>query len=488
MYEHGIFVSENSTESIASNTGIGVQVVIGVAPINLASDPAPANTPVLCRNMAEAKKKLGYCKDFDNFNLCQSMFANFELFKVSPVVFINVLDIDNTKHKEQVAASDLAVTAKKVKIEKTGVIPSTIVIKAKGGTGTAYKIDKDYSVDFDDDGNCIISVVEGGSIASSANELNIAYSALKPSGITDADIVGSVATKSAPEKGLEVLRQVFPVTNLIPGIVLAPGYTSPTVTAALQNKVEKINNLFVCETLIDLDCTSSGATSYDAIKTQKDAQGLTSSHAYGLWPKVRMTSGEILSYSALMGALISYIDANNDGIPNLSPSNKRINSVSAAVLADKTEVVLDLEQANAVNEQGIATILNFNGFKAWGNNTCAFPATTDPKDRWFAVRRFFSYWANSFIINYFDFVDDPTNPRLIQTLLDNENIRGNSFVARGICARAEIEFSSEENSTESMLAGVIKFHQYLSPYTPAECIKNTLEFDPQALIDSLGGE
>lgn len=479
MYEHGIFVSENSTESIASNTGIGVQVVVGVAPINLASEPATANTPVLCRNMAEAKKKLGYCKEFDKFNLCQSMFANFEIYKVSPVIFINVIDPENTsRHKENITAADYELTAKQIKIENKGVLKSTVVVKAKGGTGTAYTVDEDYTVNYDDEGNCIITVLTSGSIPTSATELSVAYSALKPSGVNDNDIVA----------GLNALTQVFPVTNYVPGLVLAPGYTSVAVSTALQNKVESINDLFTCECLIDLNSSSNGADSYDDIEDVKEAQGLTSPHAYGLWPKVKTLTGEILSYSAVMGALLTSIDADNEGIPNLSPSNKKTPFVAAAVLEDGSEVVLDLEQANAVNEQGITTIFNFNGFRSWGNNTCAFPATSDPKDRWFAVRRFFSFWANSFIINYFDFVDDPANPRLIQTLLDNENIRGNSFVARGICARAEITFSSDENSTESLLAGKIKFHQYLSPYTPAECIKNTLEFDPQALIDAIGGE
>ena len=60
-------------------------------------------------------------------------------------------------------------------------------------------------------------------------------------------------------------------------------------------------------------------------------------------------------------------------------------------------------------------------------------------------------------------------------------MRGNSFVARGICARYEITFIEEENPTDSLLNGSVTFHPYLTPYTPAEDIENILEFDPNAL-------
>ena len=57
-------------------------------------------------------------------------------------------------------------------------------------------------------------------------------------------------------------------------------------------------------------------------------------------------------------------------------------------LDDGTEVILDQEQANVLNGVGVATAINANGYHLWGNNSCAYPATTDPKDRWFWVRRF----------------------------------------------------------------------------------------------------
>ena len=128
-----------------------------------------------------------------------------------------------------------------------------------------------------------------------------------------------------------------------------------------------------------------------------------------------------------------------------------------------------------------------NGWKSWGNNSAAYPGTTDPKDRWFACRRFFSWWGNTFIQTYAQKVDDPANFRLIEDIVDSENIRGNAYVAEGRCAAAYISFNEEENQVTDLLNGRLTFHQHLSPYVPAEDIVNILEFDPDGLSRALNG-
>lgn len=91
------------------------------------------------------------------------------------------------------------------------------------------------------------------------------------------------------------------------------------------------------------------------------------------------------------------------------------------------------------------TAINANGYKAWGNNTAAYPSTTDPKDRWLAVRRFFDWDGNNFILTYFQKVDKPGNTRLIQSIVDSQNIIGNGYVARDYCAGYRTEFKSDSD-------------------------------------------
>ena len=77
------------------------------------------------------------------------------------------------------------------------------------------------------------------------------------------------------------------------------------------------------------------------------------------------------------------------------------------------------------------------------------------------------------------------NPQLIEAIVDSENIRGNSFVARGICARYEITYNPDENPVTDLINGKITFHQYITPFVPAEDIENVIEFDPYALESAL---
>lgn len=135
----------------------------------------------------------------------------------------------------------------------------------------------------------------------------------------------------------------------------------------------------------------------------------------------------------------------------------------------------------------MTTAINVTGWRTWGNRTAAYPANTDPKDMFFCCRRFFSWWGNSFILTYFQKVDNPANTRLIETIVDTENKRGAAYVADQKCARAEIEFIASENPVTNLIDGKLRFHQYLTPYPPAEDILNVLEFDPYALESVLNG-
>ena len=105
---------------------------------------------------------------------------------------------------------------------------------------------------------------------------------------------------------------------------------------------------------------------------------------------------------------------------------------------------------------------------------------------WFCCRRFFSWWGNSFILTYAQKVDNPANRRLIESIVDTENIRGSSYVPDK-CAGIRIEYIPEENAITDLIDGHLKFHQYLAPYVPAEDILNTLEFDVNALQEALNG-
>ena len=196
---------------------------------------------------------------------------------------------------------------------------------------------------------------------------------------------------------------------------------------------------------------------------------------------------EMGGYSAMAAALTAYNDAGNADVPYESPSNKDLR-ITGTVLEDGTEVLLDQQQASDVlNANGVITAINANGFKLWGNNTAAYPSITDPKDRWLAVRRFFDWDGNNFICTYMQKVDKPGNKRLIQSIVDSQNVIGNGYVARDYCAGYRVEFRSDENPVVNLLNGHLTVHTFLAPYIPAEYIENIREYDVDALQAAFGG-
>lgn len=479
-YKHGVYTSEQATSVTAPIVGsAGLQVVVGTAPINMVANPAAAvNKPILVNSFKEAVEAVGYSDDFAKYTLCEAMSASFSVVGTGPLVLINVLD--PAKHTTDIASTTVQVNAGVGVLDVQRAIAKSLTVKA-GSTSLTYGTD--YIVTFNDDGTANIVLVAGGAGAS-ATTLTVTGKKLDPSKVTAADIVGGVNASTGEETGLEVIRQVYPKLSMTPGIIIAPRFSSEaTVAAALQAKTHEINGVFGAVCIIDVNSGATGAKKYADVKQQKEKQAVTSSTAYAVWPYAKV--GDVVySGSSLAAALTAYTDAINGDTPNVSPSNKTL-SISAACLADGTEVVLDQEQANTVNSFGVATFLNMNGFRLWGNNTAAYPGTTDPKDRWFSVRRFLSWAANTFILTYFQKVDSPANKRLIEAIVDSENVRGNGFVARGVCARYEITFNASENTTADLLNGKLTFHQYITPYTPAEDIEDIIEFDPYALTAAL---
>lgn len=477
-YMHGVRIQENPTSVPTPDYNVSsLPVIFGTAPVNLAADPANAtNKLFICNNFAEAKAALGYSEDYEKYTLCQAMDAFFKASRVCPIVLCNVLD--PATHKEEYTETLTVVSGQAVSNQE-GVLLDGLTVK--GGDANLTK-DTDYTIEFNNEGYVVVTVIKE-SVAS----VTLTGNKIDASKVTAADVIGSYDANTGAETGIELVRKVYPKFGLTPGLLLAPGWSHiPTVGLALAEKCTNINGMFQCECVLDIDCSETGATKYTDVADVKTENGFSNAHTVVVWPMVKY-AGKIMYYSAIYAAMVANTDANNDGVPSLSPSNRPL-GISATVLKDGTEINLDTVQANELNAAGVVTAVNLGVFKSWGNNTAAYPAVTDPKDRWIACRRFFSWWGNSFITTYLEKVDNPANYRLIESIVDSENVRGNALVSQGKCAGIKMVYSKEDNPVSNIMDGKIVFKQYLAPYTPAEDILNVLEFDPSMLEAALGGE
>lgn len=478
-YHHGVRVAEEATIDPPVIGTVGIQVVVGTAPVHLADDPAAVvNVPVLCNNMQEARKKLGYSEDFESYTLCQSMYASFLAYAVAPVVFINVLDPE--KHKKENAAKEYAVVnGQAVLDDLKGVLRNTVKVRAGESLLDA---DMDYLLSFNAKEQLVVTMLSERAMAETS--ITVESVSIDPSKVTADDIIGGYDTKTGKESGLEVLRQVYPRTGYTSALLLAPGWSHKTdVGSVMISKCEHINGVFSTECLLDLDTAETKL--YTDVPAAKEESGYQDRHAIVLWPMIQVGEKKMY-YSAMFGAMAEYTDAMNDNVPSLYLSNQVV-YIDKAILDDGTEVFMDREQANTLNAVGIVTLISERVWRAWGNNTSIYPASKDTKDRWIACRRMFTWMVNRLITVYHDKVDSPANFRLIESICDSENISLNSYVADGKLAGGRIEYNEEENSVENVLTGQVIFHVYIAAFTPAEDVLFILKFDPALLAASLSG-
>ena len=478
MSKHGVFIMEEATALTVPISGASaVQVVIGTAPVNMADNPSEmVNVPVFAEKPVDAMAALGFCKDF-RFTLCQTMYATSNIYQVSPVVYINVLD--PAKHKKDLEETKADVSTLRAVVEVPGILREGLVVKAEE---EALVLNTDYTVEYEADGSLVVNLIAGGA-GENAAEISVSGQVLDPEAVTKDDIIGAYDPTTGKDTGMEVIRQVYPKFGVVPSLGLAPGYSQiPEVGIALSAKMANINGVFKGIALLDLD--TEKARKYTDCKEVKESSGFTSEFCCTLWPCFRV--GELIfAASAIVGALVSYADASNDDVPYISPSNK-ILGVTGTCLLDGTEVVLDQDQGSTLNTYGVTTAFNSNGWRLWGNYTGAFPSSGDAKDIWFSTRRMFNWQGNTFIQTYFSKVDDPMNPRLVESIVDSENIRCAAF-APDKWAGASIEYLPEDNPTTDILAGKMTFRQHIAPYTPAQEITNILNYDTEMLASALTG-
>ena len=328
------------------------------------------------------------------------------------------------------------------------------------------------------DGVLRLERIEGGAITSDNAKLNIKYNAVDPSKVTKKDIIGGYDISTKKSSGFELVDFIFPKFRVIPTVFLAPNFSHDSeVAAVMAAKAESINGLFKGVAIIDVDTTE--ATTYTEAVEWKTKKNIVQPSELLVWPMLTL-GGRVFHYSTQLAGLMAKTDADEDlgkETPCESASNKTL-QIDGMVLADGTEVLLDLTKANYLNSQGIITGLNFiGGFVSWGNETACYPSNTDVTDYFYCISRMFQWVGNSVILSMWSKVDRGLKPRLVESVVQSLNIWLNGLTADEVILGGRIEFLEEENPTTDLMAGIAHFHIYITPPSPAKELDFVLEYD-----------
>jgi len=478
-YKHGVYTQEQATSLVPmTEVESGLIVAFGTAPVHLASSPIEANTPMLCYSYAEAVAAFGYSDDWEKYTLSEVIKTQFAYFNMAPVVLVNVLD--KGRHIERQASTEVDLLERKAVISKPVLLPTLKVALTSGGAALVQ--DADYTAAYNDEEQLVIHALDGGAIPASAAKLYVEYTMLKPESVTAEDIIGGIDTATMAAEGLELVEEVFPRFGLIPGTIIAPGWSEkPEVAAVMAAKVDGIDGHFHAIAIADIP--TGEVKSYTAASEWKNRNNYTDRNLVACWPMVRL-GNEKFHLSTQIASMINRTDADHGDVPYYSPSNKRLQA-NGGCLADGTEVFLSNLQANYLNGQGIVTALNFiGGWKSWGNRTGAYPSNTDVKDNFIVQRRMFHWVGNTLITSFWAKIDEPANKRLIETIIDSANIWLNGLTAKGALLGGRVEFLESENPKTDLMDGKLRFHVYMTPPAPAREIVFIQEYDPR-YIDTL---
>ena len=484
-FYHGVKTRELPTSLVAPvQIDSGLPVIIGTAPIHLATDEEATenyNKAKLIYTYAEAVQQFGYSEDWDKYTLCEFIYSQFALYAMSPCVLINVLD--PAKHSEKITAKEYSITDNSINLG-TEILMQNFEAASldvdESETKFIYKLDEDYSLGYDDDGNLILDVIPGGAMSGKTTAY-LTYTKLKPELVTANDIIGGIDAATGDKKGLELVSEVFPKFRLIPGLIAAPKWSEkPGVAAVMRAKCENINGVFTAMSVVDIPSDKAGADVYTEVAEWKNLNNYMSEFQIACWPLVKLDD-KVFHLSTQLIGLINSVDYDNGDIPFESPSNKNL-QMNACVNAAGKEIFLGKDQADLLNSQGVTTALNFfGGWKAWGNRTAVYPSNTDPKDDFIPIRRMFNWIRNEFTLTFWQKVDKPITNRLIRTIVDTFNIRLNGLQAIEAIVGGRIEFNSSENPIISLMDGSLTFHIYYTPPSPAEKIEGVFEYDPDYL-------
>ena len=485
-YFHGVRITESPTPlQIPASVDSALPVAIGVAPVHRLENPALAvNNPSLLFGFSEGVADMGYMdpQHWKKFPLSMMMYSQFRVHLVSPLVLINVWN--PLKDAVEVADIEIPIINGIATIDDPMAMISAVTVHSVADGQPDYVRNNDYALRYDGD-KLLIEVMDGGDIPQSAVSLNVAYKQATTDNITKNDIIGGVDPATNRRTGIELVDEVFAVMRKIPSFLLAPGWTHiPEVAAVLSGKAEHLEGQFSCIALVDLP-TTGAYSNYRALPKFKNDNSYVSPFMFADWPCVKL-GDQVFYASVRMAGMYGEVDNKNGGLPFEQASNKNLSMTDLCDEDGNVIPMMSITQANYLNENGIGTFINMDGWRAWGTETTAFPGNTDIKDFERGVRRMFSFVQNVVNRTMWQNVDKPIRKLLIDTVLLTGNEYLNTLVSRQAIIGGRVEFLREDNSNQSLMGGKMLFRVFLTPPNAAKELHFDFSYDPEYLSRLFG--
>jgi phage tail sheath protein FI len=257
--------------------------------------------------------------------------------------------------------------------------------------------------------------------------------------------------------GIQALETAAQHLGVKPRILGAPGLDTKPVADALTATAKQLRAMAYVGANGALDL--SAALAY--------AEGFGQRETMVIWPDFKAwdtatSKAEPVPAVAYALGLRARIDTEQGWHKSLS--NVALNGPVGIT----KDVYFDLQNPSSdstlLNEGNVTTLINFQGFRFWGNRTCS----TDELFRFETDTRTAQIIADTVAEGHFAFVDKPLHPSMVKDIIEGINARFRSLKAGGYILDGKAWFETSINTTESLKAGKLTIDYDYTPVPPLE--------------------
>ncbi|ELY3803659.1 phage tail sheath protein [Cronobacter sakazakii] len=257
--------------------------------------------------------------------------------------------------------------------------------------------------------------------------------------------------------GMKALLTAEAVTGVKPRILGVPGFDTLEVAVALASVCQKLRafgyvSAWGCKTLSDVIAYRKNFGQRELMLIWPD---------FIAWNTTTSASDTAFATARALG-LRARIDQETGWHKTLS--NVAVNGVtgiSSSVFWDLQEPGTD---ADLLNQAGVTTLIRKDGFRFWGNRSCA----DDPLFLFENYTRTAQVLADTIAEAHMWAMDKPVTPTLIRDIVDGINAKFRELKTAGYIVDAQCWVDESANDKETLKAGKLMIDYDYTPVPPLE--------------------
>jgi uncharacterized protein len=282
------------------------------------------------------------------------------------------------------------------------------------------------------------------------------------SGADEAATLANVAGSALAYSGVHAFLAASSIVATTPKILIAPGFThqqpagaANPIVAALNGVASKLKAVIVADGPNTTDVAAADAA---------DDAGSDRAYVVDPWPRLQDGSGAIVARpgSALVAGLIARSDDERGFW--WSPSNQIIPGVVGTARPVPFGISDPNTSANWLNERNVATIVQSNGYRLWGNRTTG----SDPQWAFMSVRRTADMIYDAIEAAYLWSLARPQSANLVGDVVESVAAYLRELKAKGAILGGKCWLDPELNTPATLKAGKLYIDFDIEPPAPLE--------------------